>query len=106
MALAKVPSTETLSVSEARRQFSETLDRVRTGQTRMIVEKSGIPVGAIVSIADLEQIRRLDAERGRLHNVMDRISAGFDDLTGDQAEAEVERAIAEADEVRRSRRAS
>jgi prevent-host-death family protein len=106
MALPKIPSTEAMNVSEARRQFSDLLNRVYRGQERIVVEKNGIPVGAIVSMADLERIRRVDADRARLLNVMDRISAGFDDLTEEQANAEVERAIAEADDARRARRTS
>jgi prevent-host-death family protein len=106
MALPNIPETETMNVSEARRQFSETLDRVRRREARVVVEKSGIPVGAMVSMADLERLKQADENRIRLFEVMDRISAGFDDLSEEEVEAEVERAIAEVEQERRKRRMS
>jgi prevent-host-death family protein len=104
MALPKLPETETLNVTEARKQFSEALDRVRRRETRVVVEKSGIPVGAIVSMEDLARLRRDDEASTRLLSVMDRIAAGFDDLSEEEVEAEVERAIAEVEAERRERR--
>jgi prevent-host-death family protein len=104
MAIPRIPAIETMNVSEARRQFSETLDRVRRREARVIVEKSGIPVGAVVSMEDLERIKQADANRVRLFDVMDEISRGFDDLSDDEIEAEVERAIAEVEAERRERR--
>src|SRR5690606_384612 len=70
MALPKTPPTETSNVSETRRQFSETLDRVRRHEARVVVEKSGIPVGAIVSMDDLKVVEEADQDRNRLIEIM------------------------------------
>lgn len=104
MALPTLPETETLNVTEARRQFSENLDRVRRREARIVVEKSGIPVGAIVSMDDLARLKQIDGNRTRLLEVMDEISRGFEDVSESEIEAEVEKAIAEVEANRRARR--
>jgi prevent-host-death family protein len=53
------PMTKTLKASEARQQFSELLNQVFKGETRVLVEKSGIPVAAIVSTTDLNKLQQL-----------------------------------------------
>jgi len=57
------PETETINASEARRQWSRLVNRVFRGETRILIEKSGIPVAAIISAEDLQYFRRLEAER-------------------------------------------
>src|SRR5216684_1545697 len=57
------PTTQTMKASQARQEWSQILNRVFRKQTRVLVEKSGIPVAAIVSADDLERLDRLDAER-------------------------------------------
>jgi prevent-host-death family protein len=104
MPLPKLPETETLNVTEARRLFSENLDRVRRREARIVVEKSGIPVGAIVSMDDLARLRQVDRDRVRLLELMDEIATGFEGIPETEIEAEVERAIAEVEANRRARR--
>lgn len=104
MAIPKVPATETMNVSDARRRFSETLDRVRRREARVVVEKSGIPIGAMVSMADFERIKRADEDRARLLEVMANIAKGFEGIPEDELEAEVEKAIEEVEAERRARR--
>ncbi|MDP9371376.1 MAG: type II toxin-antitoxin system prevent-host-death family antitoxin [Chloroflexota bacterium] len=57
------PVTEMVKASEARQQWSQLLNWVFRKGTHMIVEKSGIPVAAIVSADDLRRPERLEAER-------------------------------------------
>lgn len=54
--------TQTVPVSQARQKFGELINRVYRQQVRIIVEKSGIPVVALVSLADLERWSRQDRE--------------------------------------------
>ena len=45
------PTTQTLNSGEARQQWSQLLDKVFRREARVIVEKSGVPVAAIVKAA-------------------------------------------------------
>ena len=45
--------TETIDEADARREFSQLLDQVARRERRVIVEKHGTPIAAIISAADL-----------------------------------------------------
>jgi prevent-host-death family protein len=49
----------TMSVSEARQAFAEVVDRVKFGE-RVVLEKNGKRVLALVSIEDLELLRMME----------------------------------------------
>jgi prevent-host-death family protein len=54
-----------LSASEARAQFADVLDRVEHGGERVVIERRGKVLGAVVSRADfelLERVRKLENE--------------------------------------------
>ncbi len=92
------PVTETVKASEARQQFSRLLNRVFRGEARVVVEKSGIPVAAIISAQDLEWLNRLDAEREQQFKILDEIGEAFKGVPDEELEREVARAVAEARE--------
>lgn len=50
------PAIVTINASEARVHFGDVLKRVYRGEARLVVEKSGIPVAAIVSLEDLDRL--------------------------------------------------
>lgn len=89
------PVTQTLNVSEARQQFSQLLNKVFRGETRVIVEKSGIPVAAIISAGDLDELTRLEREREEDFNAFDATREAFKDVSDEELELEVTRAIGE-----------
>ena len=93
MVLPKLPTTETLSVSEARRQFSETLDRVRRREIRVRVEKSGIPVGGIVSVRDLAILEAQDSRQETQLGALNRYRAAFAGFTDIELEIEIAREL-------------
>lgn len=90
------PMTQTMKASEARQQFSQLLNQVFRGETRVVVEKSGIPVAAIISAQDLEQLARFEAQREKDFAVIDEIRAAFKDVPDEELEREVARAVADA----------
>lgn len=98
------PKTETKTVSEARKTFSETLNRVYRGEARVLVEKNGIPVGGIVSAGDLERLRALDEKSSRAIEAFEAIQACLVDVPEDELERELEKAMAEAKDIRRQER--
>lgn len=104
MEAKRKPELESLSVSQARRQFSKTLDRVYRGEARVIVEKSGIPVGAIVSPRDLADIDEMRSRRAALRDALEDTRAAFAGVPADEIEREVAKAVSEVKaEMKRER---
>lgn len=58
-----------LSTSEARKQFADALNRVAYGSDRIVLERNGKDVAALISIEDLELLQlledRIDVEAAR-----------------------------------------
>jgi prevent-host-death family protein len=52
--------TQTVPVSQARQKLGELVNEVYKRHVRVIVEKSGIPVVALVALSDLERWLRLE----------------------------------------------
>ncbi len=94
------PELESLSVSQARQQFSETLNRVYRGEARVIVEKSGIPVGAIVSPRDLADINEMQRRREGMRAALANTRAAFADIPAEEIEREIEKAVEEVKRMR------
>ena len=75
------PTTQIINATEARQTFSQLLTSVYRSKRRVVVEKSGIPVAAIVSPEELGRLERLDTERAAAFRLIDRIrerNAGAD----------------------------
>ncbi|MGH2534209.1 MAG: type II toxin-antitoxin system prevent-host-death family antitoxin [Thermomicrobiales bacterium] len=87
------PVTQTMKASDARQQFSDVINRVYRNQSRILIERSGIPVAAIVPADDLARLDRLERERAERFAGLRRISDAFADVPVDELEREVERAV-------------
>lgn len=94
--------TQVIKASEARQQWSQILNKVFRSQTRIVVEKSGIPVAAVISAEDLERFKRLEEQRAQRFKVLDRIGEAFKNVPEEEIDREVARAVSE---VRAQRRA-
>jgi prevent-host-death family protein len=88
------PMTQTMNASAVRDDWSEVLNRVFRKETRVVVEKSGIPVAGIVSADDLERLNQLDAQRREGLNILEASQAAFADEPPERVEAEITKAIA------------
>jgi prevent-host-death family protein len=88
--------TRSVKLTEARSTFSAIVNEVYREQDRVIVEKSGIPVAAIVSLSDLERLNRFERERDERFKVMDEFSAAFSGVDQEEIEREAARSVAEA----------
>lgn len=84
-----------VKASEARQQLSGLLNEVYAGQTRVVIERSGIPVAAIVSPDDLAQLERSEAERQARLNVLAKVREPFKEVPQEEIEREVAHALAE-----------
>ncbi len=87
---------QTIKASDVRQQWSRVLNQVFRGHTRLLVEKSGIPVAAIISAQDLERFLRYEAERAERLKVIDRMRNAFKDIPGEDLEVQINQAVAEA----------
>ena len=95
------PMTQTINVTEARQKWSQLLKKVFRRETQVIVEKSGIPVAAIIAAEDLERFKRWEAQRAERFKILDRIGEAFKDETPEESERLAARAVAEAREAHR-----
>ena len=89
------PMTKVMNTSEEREQWSSVINGVYKGQTRILVEKSGIPVAGVVSAGDLERLQRLDEEQAADLTTLERISRAFTGVPPEEVEREVDQAVAE-----------
>lgn len=106
MAVPKQRTVETMSVSEARQRFSETLNRVYLGDERVIIEKNGIPVAAIVPISTVRDAEITEQNRNAVLDAFRNLQDAFADVPEDELEQELANAVAEAKDIRRAKRAS
>ncbi|HYN89313.1 MAG TPA: type II toxin-antitoxin system prevent-host-death family antitoxin [Ardenticatenaceae bacterium] len=88
------PETQTIKSSEVRQQWSRLVNEVFRGETRVVVEKSGIPVAAIISADDLARFQHLEEQRQRDFQALEASWEAFDDVPPEELEREVARAIA------------
>lgn len=98
------PMTQTMKASEARQQFSQVLNRVYRGETRVVVEKSGIPVAGIISARDLERFTRLEEQHQKDFAILDEIGEAFKDVPQEEIEREVTKALVAVRQKQRARR--
>ena len=94
------PLTQTMKISDVKNTLSSLVNKVYRKETRVLVEKAGIPVAALVSAEDLNRLEQLDHAWDERTKAIERFSQAFADVPTE--EAEVTRIIAE----RRQRRAS
>ncbi len=87
--------TQVMKASEARQQWSQLLNKVFKNQTRIVVEKSGIPVAAVISTEDLEKFNRLEEQRERSFAILDEVGEKFKDISAEEIEREVNKALVE-----------
>jgi len=87
------PVTQTIKASEARAQWGQLLNAVFRRQKRIVVEKGGIPVAALVSAEDLQRLRRWEEEQTRRFEALQRVREPFRDTPPEEIEREVRNAI-------------
>jgi prevent-host-death family protein len=101
------PMTKIMQASQVREQWSSVINGVYKGETRILVEKSGIPVVGVVSAADLERLQRLDEEQAADLATLERISRkAFAGVPPEEVEREVDKAVAEVRAEMRAERAT
>ncbi len=97
----QAPMTQTMKISDVKNTLSSLVNKVYRKETRVLVEKSGIPVAALVSADDLRRLDRLDRERAERFKILEEFGEAFKDVPADELEREVARALAEVRAERR-----
>lgn len=87
------PKTKTLKASEARQQWSDVINQVFRRETRIIVEKSGIPVAAIISANDLQRMEDSEKRREEKFKALDATRKAFKGIPDKELEREISKAI-------------
>jgi prevent-host-death family protein len=97
-----------MKLTDTKQQLSQVVNRVARGETRVIVEKSGLPVAAIISTEEYQQFKLAKAERDtrreQLKEMLTRISDAFADVPVDELERQVDKAVQEVRAERRAER--
>ena len=91
----KEPATRTMKISDVKARLSSLVNEVYRKETRVLVEKAGIPVAALVSIEDLERLTRLGGEWAAGTRALQEFSAAFQDVSTAELEERVAQIIAE-----------
>ena len=61
--IERLPVKKIIGATEARKNFSQLVNRVHRREEHLVVEKLGIPVVVIISMQDYEQYQRFLAQR-------------------------------------------
>jgi prevent-host-death family protein len=89
------PTSRIVKATEARDRLPQLLNSVYRGEGRVVIERSGIPVAAIVSPRDLAALKRMDKQRAELAGVLADMRDAFKDVPQEEIEAETSKAVAE-----------
>ena len=88
------PVTRTMNISVVKNSLSSVVNDVFRTDSRIVVEKSGIPVAAIISADDLARLAQFEQEREERFRAVDRARAAFADVPSDEIEQATDRIIA------------
>jgi prevent-host-death family protein len=94
--------TQTVNVSTARQEWSKLLNKVFREETRIVVEKSGIPVAAIISTEELKRLDQLEKERADHFRILDEVKAAFKDIPEAEIEKQTDQALTRVRQTMRS----
>ncbi len=89
----QAPVAQRMTISQIKRQLASVVQRVSSKEARVLVEESGIPVAAVVSIEDLERLQRLDQEWEQTTQVIARLSQTFADIPVADLESKIDEII-------------
>lgn len=97
--MATPAKTKTIPALVARTQLGRIMKEVQSGQIRVLVEKSGIPMVGIISA---DEFQRVIAEREARFEVIDRMRRRLPSVSETEVQQDVRDALKQ---VRRRRRA-
>ncbi|MBM2812723.1 MAG: Antitoxin [Chloroflexi bacterium] len=99
-------TTQTVTTTDAGRDFPKLVRKVSRQETRVVVEENGKPVAAIISARDLEHLTEMEAALTERFKVVEQIQSKNADLGPDEVQRIVDEEIAAMRAERRDRIAS
>jgi prevent-host-death family protein len=84
-----------VEAAQVQRSFDDLLDEVNEQSTRVVVERDGKVVAALISATDLERLEALDRRAAEGFRAIQEIWARNADLDPDEAERDIAEAVAE-----------
>jgi len=87
--------TQVMKASEVRAQWSQLLNKVFRDKTRVVVEKSGIPVAAVISAEDLQRFTQMEEQREKRFKALDKMRDAFKNVSPEEIDREVKKAISQ-----------
>lgn len=94
--MPRQPMTQTLNITTTRSQLSDLVNQVFRRQSRVIIEKSGIPVAALVSADDAARLEEFERQWEEDFAGLAALQEKFADVPIEEHEREVDRAVAYA----------
>jgi prevent-host-death family protein len=91
----RAPETQTMKISDVKAGLSSLVNEVYRNERRVVVEKAGIPVAALISIDDLKRLKRLDEDREERWRLLDLLREPFQGVPPEEVERETAKAVAE-----------
>ncbi|HUD44819.1 MAG TPA: type II toxin-antitoxin system prevent-host-death family antitoxin [Patescibacteria group bacterium] len=87
--------TKVMQASQVRQNWSNILNTIYKENSKVIIEKSGIPVAAVISVEDLKRFTQLDEQRKERFKTLDSIREAFKDVPDEEVEQEIKKALNE-----------
>jgi PHD/YefM family antitoxin component YafN of YafNO toxin-antitoxin module len=82
-----------MKVSDVRSGLNKLVNAVHRNETRVLVEKSGIPVAGLVTPENLDLLADLDVNLAERRRVLEAMRASFREVPGEEIEHETDRII-------------
>lgn len=89
------PETETMKISEVKSHLSSLVNEVYRKEKRIIIEKSGIPVAAVVSMDELERLDRMQRDWDERFATIDHVREAFKDVPPEEIERNLSALVSE-----------
>lgn len=103
---APAPVETVMKLTDTKQQLSRVINRVARGEARVVVEKSGLPVAAIISTEEYRRFKAQEARRASVFEAVARFSDAFDRVSDEELARELANAQAEARNELRAERAA
>ena len=103
MSLPK-PDMPTMTISDLKNRLRDLVHNVSREDVRIVVEDEGAPVAALIPIADLRRLLRLDEIDREAGDVLEAMRTAFDDVPAEEIARQTERIMAEIREEDRAAR--